>query len=340
MKFTRYCKDKWVSSFIYLTVLLAGGFLLLLIGMPPAAACVVEGFYAAGFFLIFIQDYLARREFYSSLSELSQDLDEISYLSEFLDEPSFLEGQMLYEILQKEEKYMNDRIALHQRELQEYREYVEIWVHEIKTPIAVSRLLMEKHRDGRNRSLSEELDKMEHFVEQMLYYSKSSSLSEDYMIRRAILKSMVIGAVKAYAKSMVAEKVTPRFESLDFTVLTDPKWMSFVLGQIISNSVKYHSEEQKAELVFSAVCEEKTVILSIADNGIGIPPVDVDRVFRKGFTGENGRKYPKSTGMGLYLCEKLCRKLGTSLSVSSCVGKGTVFSLRMPLAFENKNEVR
>ncbi|MBS7009208.1 sensor histidine kinase [Anaerostipes sp.] len=338
MRFARYCKDKWISIFIFLAVFLTGGFLLLLIDTPPAVACVVEGFYAAGFFLILVQDYLARREFYGHLSEISRDLDEISYLSEFLEEPSFLEGQILYRILQRDEKFMNDRIAQGQRELQEYREYVEMWVHEIKTPIAVSRLMMEKHRDELTRSLSEEMDKMEQFVEQMLYYSKSSSLQEDYMIRRVPLKPLVMGAVKAHSKSMVAQKAVPRFGDLNYTVLTDPKWMSFILGQIITNGVKYHSKERKPELVFSAFREENTVVLSVADNGIGIPPEDVPRIFRKGFTGSNGRQYRKSTGMGLYLCEKLCRKLGIELSVSSEAGKGTVFSLRMPLASENEND--
>ncbi|MDO4276511.1 MAG: sensor histidine kinase [Eubacteriales bacterium] len=334
MKFSRYCRDRWISVFIFLFVFMGGGWLLWLIDTPFPVACVVEGFYAAGFLLILVQDYLSKKEFYDKLLEATDQLEEISYLSEFLTEPSFQEGAMLYNILRQDEKYMNDQIAAYQKELEEYKGYVEMWAHEIKTPIAVSRLIMENNRNEITRSLLEEMDKLEEFVEQMMFYSKSSSLQDDYKIREVPLKNLVMGAVKRQARFMIAEHVTPEFNNLDYVVLTDPKWMDFVLGQIISNGVKYRSREQKPKLVFSAVCVGKTVTLSIEDNGIGIPPEDIVRVFRKGFTGENGRKYVKSTGMGLYLCDILCRKLGTRLSVSSEEGKGTVFSLDLALALE------
>lgn len=337
MKFSRYCRDRWLSVFIFIIVAAAGGGLPLLIGTPLAVAWVVEGFYAAGFFVIILQDYFARKEFYDTLLEQSGSLEEVSYFSEFLSEPSFQEGQILCRILRQDEKYINDRTAAYERELQEYQDYVETWVHEIKTPIAVSRLIMENNRNDSTRSLSREMDKIEGCVEQMLYYRKGSSLQDDYTLRAVPLRELVMGAVKRQAGFMIEEKVTPKFSNLDNIVLTDPKWMGFVLEQIISNAVKYHSKEQPPELVFSAECKGKTVILSIADNGIGILPEDVDRIFRKGFTGENGRKYKKSTGMGLYLCDMLCKKLGTELTVSSMVQEGTVF--RVKLAAASKEQV-
>lgn len=308
-------------------VFLAGGGLLLLIDTPFAVACVVEGVYAAGFFLMLILDFLERKEFYNRLLEAASDPEGILYLSEFMKEPHFREGQVLYQILKQDEKYMNDRIADQQKELQEYKEYVETWVHEVKTPIAVSRLIMENNRDPVTRSLEEEMDKLERFVEQMLYYSKSNSLQDDYRIRPVVLKELIMEVVKEHAKAMIAEKVTPKFEDLDFVVLTDSKWMRFILGQIISNGVKYHARKRKPELIFSAVKNGTIITLSITDNGIGIPDEDVKRVFRKGFTGENGRAYAKSTGMGLYLCDMLCRKLGSRLDLSSQKGEGTVVSI-------------
>lgn len=333
MNFARYCKDRWVSFFLFIIVFTAGGGLLWLIDMPFAVLCVVEGFYAAGFFLILIQDYLSRKGFYGKILEMSEDLDEIIYLPEFLKEPLFQEGRLLYQLLKREEKYINDRILSYEQELQDYKEYVETWAHEIKTPIAVSRLIMENNRNDITRSLSEEMDKLERFVEQMLFFSKSSSLEEDYTIRAVSLRTLVTGAVKRHAKLMIAEQVTPRFVDLDFVVLTDSKWMDFIIGQIISNAVKYRSAKRKPEIVFSAVRVDKTVTLSIADNGIGIPPEDVGRVFKKGFVGSNGRQSAKSTGMGLYLCDTLCRKLGTELSIASHSG-GTVLSLKFTLASE------
>lgn len=334
MKFSRYCQDKWVSIFIFAVILFAGWGLLLLIETPIAVTCVIEGFYLAGLLLLFLHDFFSRKEFYDKLLEYAEDVDEIAYLSELITEPSFQEGQILYYILQKDEKYMNDRAASQEAELQEYKDYVEMWVHEIKTPIAVSRLIMENHRDEVTRSLSGEMNRIEKFIDQMLYYSKSSSLQDDYMIRAVSLKELVMSSVKEHAADMIAEKVTPKFEGLDIMVLTDLKWMRFVLGQIISNGVKYHSKERKPQLVFSAVRVGRKVCLSISDNGIGMPPEDVERVFRKGFTGNNGREYTKSTGIGLYLCDILCRKLGTKLSLTSVKGEGTVVSLEFLTAGE------
>lgn len=327
MTFSRYCKDKWISILIFTAVFLAGNFLLLFIAIPPSVVGVIACLYALGFFSILAQDFFAKKDFYDKLREISEDLEEISYLSDFLTEPAFLEGQLLFQILRRDEKFMNDQIAGYQRELQEYKAYVETWAHEIKTPIAVSRLIIENHRDDVTRSLAEEMDKLEGFVEQMLFYTKSSSLHDDYIIREVSLKALVIKAVKKYAKLMIAEKVVPHFDGLEQTVLADVKWLDFILGQLISNAVKYHAEQKKPEIVFSAVCNEKTVAFTVTDNGIGIPSEDTDRVFRRGFTGINGRKYPKSTGMGLYLCETLCKKQGIPIILSSKEGEGTSVTL-------------
>ena len=337
MRFSEYCSDKWVSIFIFAVVLTAGGSLLLLIDTPIAVACVVEAFYAAGFFIIFIQDYFKRKGFYDELGDAAGNLDEICYLTELLEEPGFQEGRILYDILRRDEKYLNDTIAGQQRELQEYKDYVELWVHEVKTPIAVSRLIVENNRNEVTKSLEQEMDKLESFVDQMLYYSKSSSLQDDYHIRPVSLKGLVTDAVREQAKFMISNKVTPRIGVSDEMVLTDPKWMKFVLRQIISNSVKYHSKERKPELVFSTVKDGNILRLSIADNGIGMPPEDTERALRKGFTGANGRKYPKSTGMGLYLCDMLCKKLGTELTLQSEEGEGTVVTLSLIAAVDKDN---
>lgn len=332
MSFMRYFADRWISILAMGLTLMAGSGLLLFIDVPFAVVCIVEGVCAAGFFLVFILNYVSVKGFYDSLLEAAQDPEGLFCLSGFLAEPDFQEGQIIYQILRQSEKNMNDRIAGQQKELKEYQEYVAIWTHEIKTPIAVSRLIMENHRNDITRSLSEEMDRLEGFVEQMLYYSKSSSLQDDYRIRPVLLRSLVTEAVRKQAKAMVAGKVTPRFENLDYIVLTDSKWMDFVLGQLISNGVKYRSRERKAELVFSAALIGREVVLSVQDNGIGIPPEDVGRIFRRGFTGSNGRNDSKSTGMGLYLCDTLCRKLGIGLSAVSAEGEGTAMMLKLPSA--------
>lgn len=332
MSFLRYLGDRWGSVLVLAATLLTGGGLLYFVGLPAGAVFIVEGIYAVGLFLVLTLHYVTIKEFYDSLLAAAEDSEGLFCLSGFLPEPSFQEGQMLHRILRQSEKYMNDKIADRQRELKEYQEYVEIWVHEVKTPIAVSRLIMENHRDDVTRSLAAEMDRLEGFVEQMLYYSKTSSFQDDYRIRPILLRELVLGAVKKQAKAMVAGRVTPRFGGLDYMVLTDSKWMDFVLGQLILNAVKYRSEDRKAEIAFSASISGRSVFFSLEDNGIGIPPEDVGRVLRRGFTGANGRNYAKSTGMGLYLCDTLCRKLGTELSVASMEGEGTTVTLKLPSA--------
>lgn len=332
MSFVQYCKDKWISIFIFVMLLMIGGGLLWLIEVPPAVAFIIEGVYMAGFFVILLQDYFHRKSFYGNILETVKDLDEICYLSELLSEPDFQEGRILYDILHREENYMNNKIAQYQQELKEYQDYVETWVHEIKTPIAVSRMVTQNHRGELTASLMEEMDKIEGLVGQMLYYSKSGSLHEDYMLREVMLRELVVKAVKDQSKAMVANHIMPKFEQLDVKVLTDSKWMDFILGQVLSNAIKYRTQHGKSEIRFWTEQSGKNLTLHISDNGIGIPKEDVERVFAKGFTGENGRKYSKSTGMGLYLCKVLCQKMGSEISISSKEGEGTDISISLVLA--------
>ena len=327
MSFGRYCKDKWISIIIMLFILVSCGFLLVMLGVIAPLVCVGEMIYAMGYIIILIQDYLARREFYGKVLEATDNLRDTAYLSQYLEEPYFLEGQFLCRILKQDEKYLNDQIAAYEREVTEYKEYVELWAHEIKTPVAVSRLIMENHRDDTTKSLSEEMDKLENYVEQMIYYSKGNSVHNDYRIRPVMLKTLVMDAVKKNAKIIIANQAVPKFENLDIEVLTDAKWMEYILSQIILNAVKYHAMDRKPEIVFRAARRGNEVLFAIEDNGIGIPAEDLSRVVYKGFTGENGRNYSKSTGMGLYICDTLCRKLGTELVVESEQGKGTTISL-------------
>ena len=218
---------------------------------------------------------------------------------------------------------MNDRIAEKQQELIDYKEYVQTWVHEIKTPIAVQELLIENSRNPLTSSLEEETRKIEAYVEQMLYYAKSSSLEGDYIIQAVGLKTLVMDVIRKNKKMMVGAGVMPRLEQLDYEVLADPKWMEFILSQIVTNSVKYCDKSRKPYVSFEGKEEGRMVVLTVADNGIGIPTQDVSRVFQKGFTGENGRLFKQSTGMGLYLCRKLCDKMEISMELSSCQGEGT-----------------
>jgi signal transduction histidine kinase len=177
------------------------------------------------------------------------------------------------------------------------------------------------------RPLTHELDRIEAHVEQALYYARSMAVEKDYSIKLVNLDQLVKSAVKKHSRALIENGIMPRFEGLEGSVYTDPKWLDFIIGQIISNSIKYRrpaSEDFTPEIAFvserrGAGFEADKVLLHISDNGIGIPATDVRRVFDKGFTGENGRRFAKSTGIGLYLCKTLCEKMKLKLSIISAV---------------------
>ena len=334
MKFSEYVRDKWFAiSAGFLTCFLAAQFLWIM-GTDKLVITVVAVLYFLGLFCTACYDCFRKKQYYDHLESTWQELEEKSYLSEIIEEPDFYDGRLLYRIIKRNGKYLNDVIADQQLEMMEYKNYVQTWAHEIKTPIAVEHLIIDNHRGPLTSSLEEEVEKIESYVEQMLYYTKSGSLESDYIIQPASLKHMVMEVIRKNTKMMVAAGILPRLENLDHEILTDTKWMVFILGQIVTNAVKYSDSSKKSCIFFRA--EETAgdmVEFTVEDNGIGIPACDLSRVFQKGFTGENGRVVQKSTGMGLYLCKKLCDKMDIPLAIRSKHGEGTKLIFQLKKSF-------
>lgn len=334
MKFSEYVRDKWFAiSTGFLTCFLAAQFLWIM-GTDKLVITVVAVLYFLGLFCTACYDCFRKKQYYDHLESTWQELEEKSYLSEIIEEPDFYDGRLLYRIIKRNGKYLNDVIADQQLEMMEYKNYVQTWAHEIKTPIAVEHLIIDNHRGPLTSSLEEEVEKIESYVEQMLYYTKSGSLESDYIIQPASLKHMVMEVIRKNTKMMVAAGILPRLENLDHEILTDTKWMVFILGQIVTNAVKYSDSSKKSCIFFRA--EETAgdmVEFTVEDNGIGIPACDLSRVFQKGFTGENGRVVQKSTGMGLYLCKKLCDKMDIPLAIRSKQGEGTKLIFQLKKSF-------
>ena len=181
------------------------------------------------------------------------------------------------------------------------------------------------------KSIDEELDKVEDYIEQALFYARSNTVEKDYYIKKSLLKDMVNESIKKNKNILIQEKVTMNLHDLELSVNTDSKWIVFILNQLIQNSVKYRKEEGRSEIEMYAKSGKENVILYVRDNGIGIKKGEITRVFEKGFTGTNGRlSNKKSTGLGLYLCKKLCDKLGISIELNSTQGEGTQIRLVFP----------
>lgn len=273
-------------------------------------------------------EYARKRSYYGRLLRSVDMLDRKSLLCEVLDEPDFLEGQILYRVLKECNKSMNDEIATYRHQEEEYREYIEAWMHEVKTPLAAAKLTLENDTGSVPASVSDDLRRIEDYLEQALFYARSGSVEKDYLIRPVSLRELVNASVRRNAKDMIASKIRMTLENLDFIVLTDIKWTDFILNQILVNAIKYRSASPSIRLY--AKQEKNGVSLLIEDNGIGIRQADLPRVFDRGFTGETGRKFSKATGLGLYLSKRLCDKIGLGISVFSIEGKGTTVHLIFP----------
>lgn len=202
-------------------------------------------------------------------------------------------------------------------------DYYTLWVHQIKTPIASMRLNLQNEDSALSRMLMEELQRIEQYVEMVLYYLKLDGDSMDYVIREYDLDSMVRQAVKKFAGQFIRRGIRLDYQPLCCRVITDEKWMTFVIEQVLSNALKY----TKSGVISITLKEPCT--LCISDTGIGIAPQDLPRIFEKGYTGYNGRTDKKASGIGLYLCRRICSNLNHSITAQSVPGQGTRIFLHM-----------
>lgn len=269
--------------------------------------------------------YISRKKRLDMLLEMAGQLEERYLIPEVMPVPDRAEEQVFYQLLKMAEKSMLERIGQVERERGEYRAYIEQWVHEVKTPITALKLLCENNRSPFSREVLAELENINRCAEQALYYARSEHTEKDYSIREMNLADVVHGAIADNKYLLRQCDMAIMVDGLELVVYADDKWVRFILDQIVSNAVKYRAPQQPA-LHISAERADDRVLLSIADNGVGIPESDLPRIFEKGFTGQNGRTIHSSTGIGLYLCKRLCDKLGIGLAASS-TGRGTTITL-------------
>ena len=273
-------------------------------------------------------EYFKKRSFYNKLYESLEMLDKKQLIVSVLESPNFIEGEILYDVLNQTQKAMNDEVAAYRHLNEDYHDYVETWIHEIKIPISCIDLICENNKNDITNSIQEELTRVDYYVEQALYYARSLNLEKDYSVRKLSLEQIVKSAVKKYAKQLIACHVKLQFKNLEKTIYSDSKWLDFILGQLISNSIKYKSGNPV--LLFSAEEDKDSVRLHIHDNGIGIADSDLNRIFDKGFTGQSGRNFAKSTGIGLYLCKQLCVQMHLNIYAYSKSGSGTTMTIVFP----------
>ncbi|MDO5791564.1 MAG: sensor histidine kinase [Coriobacteriia bacterium] len=277
--------------------------------------------------------FLRDREFYQQLDLFCDSPENARYLSSILDEPRTLEGSIAYRALAVQGKAASDELAARSRDMKEYRNYIELWVHEAKTPIASAQLALSNLHGPEINKVRGDLDRIESRVEQALYYARSATLSEDFSIEKLNLAALARKACRQRSRALIGAGVSLEF-AIDETleVLTDAKWTDFIIGQVLENSAKYGAKTIRFEsTVKDAGTKDGCIELAIGDDGDGIPAADVPRVFDRGFTGSRGRTHHKATGMGLHLAAVACARMGLGLRVSSEEGTGTTVALTFPI---------
>ena len=244
-----------------------------------------------------------------------------------MDSPVGQDERFQQEIMQQLNQMRIDVETASQKSSEDMTDYYTMWAHQIKTPIFALRLLLQESPEENKEKLSE-LFKIEQYVEMVLGYLRTEDMSSDLKLSRCSLDRIIRDQIHKYAGIFVSKKLTLTYESISQDVLTDEKWLGFVIGQILSNALKYTPSGTVA-----IIWEQGQ--LCIRDTGIGIAPEDLPRVFDRGYTGSTGRSDRRSSGVGLFLCKRICKNLGHEICVTSVPGKGTT----VRLGFQNQDRV-
>ena len=276
-------------------------------------------------------DFSKEKKLFDDIESRLENLDKKYLVVEVLDKYDSQEGEHIREILKDMEMSMSDNVSAYRRNNEEYKDYIETWVHEIKIPISTAKMIMENHKElavGQS-GIDTEIDRIENHVEQALFYSRSAAVERDYFIRDINLEDIVKEVITKRKKTLISMKAVVDIHDMETrsAVKSDGKWIAFIIGQIIDNSVKYAKEDERLVLSIDLSDEDEHVCLNIRDNGVGMKSSEVGRAFDKGFTGSNGRAGKASTGIGLYLCKKLCKRLQHTIRIESEEGIGTTVSI-------------
>lgn len=330
MKLIDYIKDNLIFLIINFLAFFILGIILIASKVSYQLIFLVFVIWVAPFLTYMIIDFIKQRKYFNNLISICENLDKKYLLSEVIEKPKHLNEHLIYNILKDTNKSMRDNVNHYKNMQNDYKEYIETWVHEIKTPIASIMLFIENNSDTIPSHIKEELQKIEDYVEQVLYYSRSNNVSKDYIVKSFSLENVVRKVIRKNARTCINKKIAINIGNINSVVYSDPKWVEFIINQILVNSIKY-SKYENPSIHIDSVVNKNNIILRIMDNGVGICEKDVCRVFEKGFTGENGRKYSKSTGIGLYVCKKLCNKLGLNIKLTSKLNEGTRVSIVFPI---------
>lgn len=270
--------------------------------------------------IYFIYDYYRYRKCQKQLEKLLVEPFELP-LSPLEPYDEFV--KQYQQLLEHLEKYLNELLAAKKQAYKEMVDYYVTWVHQIKSPIASMKLLLESDDSSRANLLKSELLRIEQYVSMVLVYLRLDSPDSDYVFKRIDLDRVFKEVIRRYRNDFIARRLNLNYQLSTTIVLSDEKWLSFLLEQLLSNALKYTKEG------YIAISFQDNKLF-ISDSGIGIGANDLPRIFEKGFTGDNGHKDYSSSGLGLYLVKEIAKRLNIEIEITSAVLKGTTVCLTFP----------
>lgn len=280
----------------------------------------------------YLMDWYRKKKYFKIITERVKDLKEPWLIAELLPVSYTIEDEIYQELLRKVGSSAIEEIHKIEDEQKEYEDYIEQWIHEVKTPITSIHLMLENRiseNPGLKRDLNVELSRLENDVELALYYARSEQIYRDYLIQKLNFRKVLLKVVNKNRTVIMNSSVAIDLDCDEaLYAYGDEKWLVFMLTQVLLNAIKYKAEAD-AKVVMRAKRDNKRIVLNIIDNGKGIKKEELPRIFDKGFTGSNGRDNEKSTGMGLYLVHKLCEKLEIDIKADSVYGEFTEISFSL-----------
>ena len=328
MKIREFLSDR-LGRFLFLLVSMAVmAFFLRVTGTQPGILAILLITWGLLFFLLQVSDYLKCRSHLEELEAVMNGLDQKYLFCECVPKPLNAYERRFFQLMRRSGKAMIEAVSDARSAQRDYREYIESWVHEIKTPITAAQLIC-RGADPQIRSrLARELAEIDNHAERVLFYARAESPENDFLICQTALSEIVDQAIAHHQTLLIQSGMRIETDNLAHTVYTDGKWVCFILGQLLQNAIRYRSETPVITL--SARQLGRQIQLAVRDNGIGIPSHELPRVFERGFTGSNGRSRGGSTGMGLYLGRRLAGFMEIDLQLASEEGRGTCVTLTFP----------
>jgi len=316
MKYRDYLKDNLINIIIYLSTIILIVLILNAFKMPIYVSIICFCIFMICGISIITISYIKKNSFYKNYLSNLEKLSKKYLILETIPEPNTYEEKILVNSLYDINKSMIENINEYQRSTIEFKEFVELWIHEVKIPISSMVLKCHNNKEKYDKSFLSLIRRLDNQIDEVLYYVRSENTEKDFAIAEVSLKEVIRNVGLKNKDDLLESNVDFITDLKDLKISTDKKWLEFIINQIINNSIKY-KKDKDSYIKISAFEQSEMKVLEIYDNGIGIPSKDLKRVFEKSFTGSNGREQVKSTGMGLYIVKKLCDKLGHNIKIES-----------------------